>query len=246
MQTERFLVAGMSGSGKSIYARALAGNFSNAKKFDQLIIVNRKSEMSDLVSSGARYAIDESIRESMLTRILNQHKKVFFRVDGYDPREFLNALGNEIMRRRFILLLIEEASEFVPRGKAPKQLFRILTAGRERGHSVIAVTQMLQSAMAGIDLAFMQQATTLVSFRLQGENDVARLSEFFPELGEGVKTLKSHDGLPPEYGIKNMVTSRCGIMRRDPHNPTRRTFIELTRSQPQEVQQWQPQQAHNF
>jgi DNA helicase HerA-like ATPase len=246
MQTERFLIAGMSGSGKSSYARQLVKTATVQRKFDQLIFVNRKSEMSDLVSPGARYAIDESINERKLTSILNQHKKVFFRVDGYDPRAFLNALGNEIMKRKFILLVIDEAHEFLPRQQAPKSIFRVFTAGRALGHSVVAITPMLQSAMMGVDLVVLQQCTTLVSFRLQGENDVKRLVEFFPELGERVKALKSHDGLPPEYAIKNMVTSRCGIMRRDPHNPTRRTFIELTRSQPQEVQQWQVQPQGNF
>jgi DNA helicase HerA-like ATPase len=231
MQTERFLIAGVSGSGKSIFTRALIAEASRLNKYDQLIIVNRKSELSDLVSPEARFAIDESISASKLSSILNGHKKVFFRVDGYDPREFLNALGTEIMKRSNILLVIEEASEFVPRGKAPKALFRILTAGRDKGHSVIAVTQMLQSEMAGVDLAFIQQSTKLVCFKLIGENDVSRVTALFPELGDQISFLKSHDHLPPEFAVKDMLTSRCGIMRRDPQNPTRRAFVDISRSQ---------------
>lgn len=141
-QTFRILIVGKSGSGKSTLARQILLRMMG--RFRKLVIVNRKTEFSDLCE--ARFRVKE---EGDPSRALRRHSRVFFHVTGYDPRSFLDALGAEIMRQRDVLLLVDEAYHFFPRGAVPKGLFEVLTGGREAGHNAIFVTQMLQGLTGG-------------------------------------------------------------------------------------------------
>ena len=220
-QTVRIVIAGMSGGGKSFLARRVV--LSMAGRYRQLVIVNRKRELSELTEAG--YIVDE---KGDPERVLRRHRRVFFQVDGYDPRPFLGALGASLMRREDVLLVVDEAWEFFGRGKVARALFRVLTGGREQGHNIVFITQMLKSSSGGIDLGVLQQATHLVVFRMQGENDLDRVQAFFPELGDRVSALARPEATgPPEYAVKNLMTGRAGLLLRDPLDPLRRAWSVL-------------------
>lgn len=225
-QTSRIVIAGMTGGGKSYLARQIIAQMEG--RYRQLVIVNRKRELAELTD--AAYIVDETGDPA---KSLRRHRRVFYQVDGYDPRPFLDNLGMEIMQRRDVLVVIDEAWEFFGRGRVPRGLFRVLTGGRERGHTTIMVTQMLKSASGGIDLAVFQQATHVVLFRLQGNNDLERVMEYFPELGDRVTQLQRPEGgLPPEYAVRNMLTGAAGLVLRDDSNPRRRVWLPLSEAAP--------------
>jgi hypothetical protein len=225
MNTVRILIAGMSGSGKTSNAtRPLVKKFIREGRYHQLVIVNRKAELADLCEKA--YAVDESADPG---KALNRYSRVFFRVDGHNPTPFLDALGTELLTRRNCLVVFVEAYEFLPRGRVSKPLFSVITRGRALGHNMIFDTQMLQSAMGGIDVGVIQQCTHLVTFKLQGEPDVKRSVALFPELGEGVTRLaRPLDGLPPEFAVRDMSTGRCGVLVRSSSNPKKRIYKDLT------------------
>ena len=221
-QTPRILVNGITGSGKSVYSRQMIQALTG--KYRQMIIVNRKSEFADLCEK--RFIVDE---DGNPETALRKYRRVFFRVDGIDPRPFLNKLGDAIMKRRDVLLVIDEAHEFLPRGRAPKRLFRVFTGGREQGIITLMITQAMKSQGAGIDLVVQNQMSHLVLFRLQGEGDLARADELFPELrGRAASLALPHDGLPPELAVRNMALARAEIAERDPQRPSVRAWRELS------------------
>ena len=220
-QTFRILIVGKSGSGKSTLARQIVRAMEG--RFRRLVIVNRKTEFGDLAE--ARFRVGE---EGNPGPALKRHTRVHFHVTGYDPRRFLDALGQEVMRLKDVLLVVDEAHQFFPRGQVPRGLFEVLTGGREAGHSVIFVTQMMRGAVGGIDPGVRRQASHLVTFRVSEPNEVRAVAEMFPELGERVRLLKRpDDGLPPEYGVKDLDRDRAGLVLRDPRNPQRRVFVPL-------------------
>ncbi|MFD3005125.1 AAA family ATPase [Thermus tengchongensis] len=220
-QTFRILIVGKTGSGKSTLARQVLLRMEG--RFRKLVIVNRKTEFSELCE--VRFRVRE---EGDPGPALRRHRRVFFHVTGYDPRPFLDALGAEIMRQRDVLLVVDEAYHFFPRGAVPKGLFEVLTGGREMGHNAIFVTQMLQGLTGGIDPGVRKQASHLVTFRVTEPNDVRAVSEHFPELGERVRTLARPDaGLPPEYGVKDLDREEGGLVLRDPRDPRRRIWVRL-------------------
>ncbi len=220
-QTFRILIIGKSGSGKSTLAKSIVRRMEG--RYRHLIVVNRKREFAEFVEKGFSVGEDGDPEP-----VLRRYRRIHFHVTGYDPRPFLDALGQAIMRRRDVLLVVDEAHQFFERGRVPKALFEVLTGGREAGHNAIFITQMLKGAVGGIDPGVRRQATHLVAFRLTEPTEVQALTEQFPELGDRVKTLRRpDDGYPPEYGVKNLDYERAVIVVRDPGAPMRRRWIEL-------------------
>jgi DNA helicase HerA-like ATPase len=220
-QTFRALIIGKSGSGKSTLARQIIRAMEG--RYRHLVIVNRKTEFAELAEGRFRVREDGDPGPAL------RQRRVHFHVTGYDPRPFLDALGQELMRMRDILLVVDEAHQFFPRGQVPKGLFEVLTGGRENGHSVIFVTQMLKGAVGGIDPGVRRQASHLVAFRVTEPVEVASVAEMFPELGERVKGLaRPEGGLPPEYGVKDLDRDRSGLVLRAPQDPRRRVWVPLS------------------
>ena len=208
-QTFRMLIVGKSGSGKSTLARSIIRRMEG--RYRHLIIVNRKREFAELCEG--RYTVGE---DGDPTPALKRHRRVIFQVTGYDPRPFLDALGGAIMGMRDVLLVLDEAHHFFPRGQTPKGLFEVLTGGREAGHNTIFVTQMLQGATGGIDPGVRRQASHLITFRVTEPREVGAVADMFPELGEGVRQLaRPEGGLPPEYAIKDLDHDRAGVVVRE-------------------------------
>jgi len=221
-QTFRLLIVGKSGSGKSTLAREVIRRMEG--RYRHLVIVNRKTEFAELAQG--RFRVSETGDPGP---VLRKHRRVIFHVTGYDPRPFLDALGQEIMRLRDVLLVVDEAYHFFPRGAVPKGLFEVLTGGRELGHNAIFIAQMIQGATGGIDPGVRKQASHLVTFRVTEPNDVRAVAEHFPELGERVRDLRRPEGgLPPEYAVKNLDREEAGLVLRDPRDPRRRVWVRLT------------------
>lgn len=208
-QTFRMLIVGKSGSGKSTLARQIIRRMQG--RYRHLIIVNRKREFAELCEG--RYTVGE---DGDPTPALKRHRKIIFQVTGYAPRPFLDALGGAIMGMRDVLLVLDEAHHFFPKGQTPKGLFEVLTGGREAGHNTIFITQMLQGATGGIDPGVRRQASHLVTFRVTEPREVGAVADMFPELGEGVRQLaRPEGGLPPEYAIKDLDHDRAGVVVRE-------------------------------
>lgn len=217
-QTFRMLIVGKSGSGKSTLARQIIRRMEG--RYRHLIIVNRKREFAQLAQG--RYTVGETGEP---WTALKQHRNVMFHLTGYDPRPFLDSLGQAIMRLRDVLLVVDEAHHFFPRGQTPKGLFEVLTGGREYGHSAIFITQMLQGATGGIEPGVRRQASHLITFRVSEPREVQAISDMFPELGEGVRALARPEGvLPPEYGIKDLDRDFAGVVKRANQG---RVFVRL-------------------
>lgn len=207
-QTFRMLIVGKAGSGKSTLARQIIRRMEG--RYRHLIIVNRKREFAELAQG--RYTVSE---DGDPVSAINRHSRVMFQVTGYDPRPFLDKLGQAIMQLREVLLVVDEAHHFFPRGQTPKGLFEVLTGGREYGHSAIFITQMLQGATGGIEPGVRRQATHLITFRVTEPREVQAVADMFPELGEGVRALaRPESGLPPEYGVKDLDRDFAGVVRR--------------------------------
>jgi len=207
-QTFRMLIVGKSGSGKSTLARQIIQRMEG--RYRHLVVVNRKREFAELVQG--RYTVGE---EGNPTPALRKHRQVMFQVTGYDPRPFLDSLGQAIMQMRDVLLVMDEAHHFFSRGQTPKGLFEVLTGGREAGHSTLFITQMLQGTTGGIDPGVRRQASHLITFRVTEPREMQAVADMFPELGKGVRTLaRPENGLPPEYGIKDLDRDYAGVVRR--------------------------------
>ena len=232
-QTLRYLICGMTGGGKSTNGRKLIRELKGEGKYRQLVVVNRKREFEDLCEK--HYSVDE---QGDPAQALADHPSLFFHVTGYDPRPFLNNLGQALMQHnsRDVLLVVDEAYEFFPRGRVPRGLFRVITGGREHGHHCLFMTQMLKSASGGIDIGVLDQLSHLAVLKMQGEGNVERVKHYFPELGERCQYLKrpnDPEGAPPEIAIKDLLSHTATVRLRSAHDPF--VLVDKDLSQPSEA-----------
>jgi len=212
-QTFRILIVGKTGSGKSTLAKAIVRRMEG--RYQKLVVVNRKREFAEFVEKG--FTVGEAGDPEPALR---RYDRVHFHVTGYDPRPFLDALGQAILRRRDVLLVVDEAHPFFERGRVPKGLFEVLTGGREAGHNAIFVTQMLKGAVGGIDPGIRRQASHLVTFHLTEPEEVRALSEQFPSSASGSESSPApRTACRPSTGSRTSTASARGRSSGTPPTP---------------------------
>ena len=235
-QTARVIFIGKSGSGKTTLASHLIEEMAARCKY--VVIVNRKSELLEH-AHGVTTRIDQATADREhpdLEKFIEHNRRVHFTVTAPRPQGFMQQLGLVCMRLAEadpdagLLIVCDEAHVFYAKGSSADSMLECLTGGRALGIHAVLITQMLTSSAYGLDLTAIKQASHLVTFRLSERNEVKRLCEMFPELGEGVSTLArpelSTGGVaPPEYAVKDLDRERAGIVRRDGQ---RRAWEELS------------------
>ncbi|MCA9839807.1 MAG: hypothetical protein KC422_23060 [Trueperaceae bacterium] len=233
-QTFRALIAGKSGSGKTHYLKTCLNYLKKQNKYRKLVIINSKQDLAQYCQRA--FKIEQGKTYDRALNALESSDSVFYQLLSADPREFLNQLGPQIRNYRTnedyknMLIVIDEAIVSLRRGQVAPEFFPVITESREYGVNLLIATQMLKSQSGGIDLAVMQQCTHMVLFRLQG-NDLERVNEFFPELGDKAAKLQIYDaatGGLPEFAVKNLSNSKAHAYVRDPQNPKKRVVLDLT------------------
>lgn len=227
-QTARVLVIGKSGSGKTTLARQIVDDALDRNRY--AVIVNRKRELAEYAwDQSERIGGDDAPTAADLRRHIEHNRRVHFTVTAPDPGPFMDALGRAVLDLTAadpdggLLLVVDEAHNFYAKQRTAGPALELVTGGRALGVHCVFVTQMLTSGTYGLDLTVVKQASHLFTFRLTERNEVARLAEMFPELGDDVTRLlrpeRGEDGrvLPPEYGVKDLDSERAYVARRDGH-----------------------------
>lgn len=206
-QTLRFLVVGMSGSGKSHLTRDLIAHLEGRYRY--LVVVNDSMELSE--GCAAKVPIrDENVGDAWrLVDLIRDAGSAHFEILANDPRPFLERLGDAVLELGDVLLVLDEAHEWIPSNRPPAALVRCYKQGRKHGVHIIAVTQSLvRTSTTGLDANAIRQSTHLITFQLAEHNEVARIREVMPELGDRVADLAPPgDGRPPEYAVRDVRRS---------------------------------------
>jgi Cdc6-like AAA superfamily ATPase len=219
MQTNRIVIVGKQGSGKTWYAKKIIEQYRAEKRFKQLVVVNMKRQLFEYAERC--YKVNE---EGNAEAALEQNASVFFQVTGADPSKFLGALGKAIMEREGVFLVIDEASNFVMPSRVPKGLYTLFTAGRDQGHNIMLITQMLKTPTGALDPSVVKQASHFVFHRLTDENELDRAYQLVPEarsrnLIAGLR--RPDDGGAPERIIKDTDSDTVVWQRRLESDKTR-------------------------
>lgn len=232
IQTIRAVISGVSGSGKTTYLRKKILRFR--QKVSQTVIINYKPDLHALASGKFDIGNDAPITD--IRQALDNHRTSFFLVDGNKPEPFLNKLGYLILQRKNVLVVVDEAYRFMPRGRAPERMMHLITKGRSNGIHVICATQMLKASNGmALDLAVLEQASHLISFQLSGSSNIERFTEYIPELGQQVSYLNvPDDGGIPEYVVKHKRGAHHEVKLYTRSPRSNKSYVEIDISNPKQ------------
>jgi hypothetical protein len=209
--TVRAVIVGKSGFGKSTYARGLIEYMRDRGLFTQLCVVSTKQEDYIDLCNVHVHVTEDGDPEGPLKR-----GDVFFWITGLDPRPFMDRLGQAIMQRRGMLIVLDEAHNYLTQSKMPKGFYQVFTAGRALGHNMLVITQALTSADFALATAVLKQASHLVSFQLSEQNEVSRFAQYVPQAADLVTQLKRPDEVgTSEFVVKFKDRSQAGVVLAD-------------------------------
>ncbi|ADH63641.1 hypothetical protein Mesil_1763 [Allomeiothermus silvanus DSM 9946] len=225
----RIIISGKTRSGKTTRARDLIRALR--RKARRVVVVNFKPELWEYAQG--RYTVDDAGKSAALVgTALKKHRDVWFYLRAPRRQEFMDALAWHILQENDLLLVCDEAHLAWQRGQLSENQVRVFTQGAGQGINTLLISQTLVSQAGNIDPLLVKQSSHLVSFQLTEKNEVDRLSEYIPELGENVRRLAKANlptpGAPGEYVVKSFDTGEAGVAARSPSDPKRLLWIPLT------------------
>lgn len=219
-QSNRILVLGMSGSGKThLVANELVPAYRGKHRY-LVVVSERRDELADLCEQSITIHDEDAGAAWDLEGMLRAAGSLHIELLATDPHDFLDALGRAIFALGDALLVVDEAHEFVPARNAAPGMVRLYKGGRVKNVHIITITQSLvQTVTSGLSLDAVRQSSVLVVFQQVEGNEVKRVRDEFPELGDRVRDLKPYmgDDAPAEYAVKDrkrglaLVSGRNGV-----------------------------------
>lgn len=215
-QTHRLLIVGMSGSGKSRLIRdRILPEYEGRYRYK--VVVNDSEELGeDCVS--LRITDDNAGGTWRFAQLIRDARNLHVEILATDPAPVLEQLSSAILELGDVLLVLDEAHEWIPWHNAPRSMIRLYKQGRKEGVHIVAATQSLvRTPEAGLAPDAVRQSTVLVTFQQVDSREVGRIRDVFPELGARVSDLQPPGaaGEPPEYAVRDMRRGSSLIHGRD-------------------------------
>lgn len=213
MQTNRFLVVGPSGSGKSQLARRIIQAYQGRYRY--LVVLDTSEDYRPLCRAHVEITQSRAGHEYNLAGFIRRARSAAFEVTAVKPDAFLARLGAALMSLGDVLLVVDEAHQFLG-PSCPLELLSVWTGGRKKNIHAIAITQSSKlSSTFGISKVIIRQTTAAIYFRTEEPNEAATIEQAHPELAGHVRQLQTpHDGGAPEYAVVDTRRGRSGLLLR--------------------------------
>lgn len=213
MQTNRILIVGPSGSGKSQLARGIIRAYRGRYRY--LVVLDTSEDYRPLCRAHVEISQARADQEHNLAGFIKRARSVVFEVTAVRPDTFLARLGSALMSLGDTLFVVDEAHQFLG-PSAPLELLSVWTGGRKENIHAIAITQSAKlSPTYGVSKVVLRQTTAACYFRTEEPNEASAIEQAHPELAGYVRRLQTpHDGRAPEYAVVDTRRGRSGLMLR--------------------------------
>lgn len=232
-----WLIIGGTGSGKTTLAREILRAY--VKKPDFLVVVNSSEQLSEFTRRRVlvdTLALDQDWTAAQLVALVRRWRAVHFEVSpAADPKRiqaFMDALGAACMAlgtldtdRCRVLLVIDEAPNYLSQKVFCRGMRRVYAEGRKFGVDTLVITQQLAGVGGDIlDMTVKRMVSVVAVCGMDERNECARVVSYWPELRDpsGLAFPDPVRGLPGEYQIRDRLTRRAALLRVDPR--TRRRY----------------------
>ena len=208
MQNRRWLIVGISGSGKSYFAVSLIKKYVALKQRKNIVIVDStedyKKEIPRVKHCEVR-PLDYS--QIDFERIITENQYMLFQVSGLLPEQdvlFMDALCSSIMNVKDTLLVVDEGHRYLPLHNASEQFLILLREGRKYYIDTVIITQF----PIDLNLIARRQANSLVVFKLLDDTDTNKVAYYLELRPEEIRDLELYDFLLKERNTGEMVKRR--------------------------------------
>lgn len=236
-----WLILGQSGSGKTRFLRELVLEYKPRAR--RLLILNTSDELRDLCKH-YEYVDNEALERSYsiegLARLIDQKGRdggLFLEIAPGDALpKFLDVLGEAVMSLGVknsdaleLVLVYEEAQNWLSKATMRRGTMRVETEGRKFGIAAVKATQVL--AATGSDVLSplaIKQVTRLVVFPLGEANDRLNVAKRYPDLGDPGELAMPNPARNwgPEYLVFDRPRGRVVRVVRDAHGTRRATWTK--------------------
>ncbi|MEF2280383.1 AAA family ATPase [Deinococcus sp. YIM 134068] len=225
-----WLILGGTGSGKTFTARQIVRQY--VRKPDFVVIVNSSSQLAEFARRRVvvdMSALDRDWTPRELAATIRQHGAVHFEVSpGADPKRlqaWMDALGNACMAlgrlgtdRCHVLLIVDEAQNYLSQKVFARGMRRVFAEGRKFGVDCLAITQQLAGQGGDmIDMTVRRMVSVLVVCPMDEEAERQRVMRTWPELRDpGILAFPDPaTGRPGEYMVRDRGSRRAVLVRVD-------------------------------
>lgn len=225
-----WLIIGTTGSGKTTTATEILRPY--VRKPQYIAIVNSTEQLAEFARVRVVVSSTDLEREwttAGIKALLRKHRAVHFEVSpGGEPkriRAWMDALCGACMelgrvgtKRCEVLLVIDEASNYLGRDTFARNTRRVYAEGRKYGVDVLAIIQQLTGTGGDtLHMTVRRMTNILVVHPMDEPNECARVVQTWPELRNPAE-LKMPDPArktPGEYQIRDRQTRRAALLRVD-------------------------------
>jgi len=208
MQNRRWLIVGITGSGKSYFVEHLIKKYVSLKQRKNIVIVDStdayKKEIPYFKHCEVR-PLDYS--QIDFDRIISEQQYVLFEVSGLLPEQdvvFMDALCSSIINVKDTLLVVDEAHRYLPLYNPSKQFLILLREGRKHYIDTIIITQF----PIDLNLIARRQANSLVVFKLLDDTDTEKVAYYLELKPEEIRDLELYDFLLKDRNTGEMIKAR--------------------------------------
>lgn len=193
MQNRRWLVLGITGSGKSYFTTYLISKYVAMRQRKYVVIVDSTdSYRQDLPWLKHCDVPPVEFTQIDFERIILESQFVLFEVSGLLPDEdvaFMDALCEAIMNIGNTLLVVDEAHRYLPLYNPSDKFLILLREGRKYYIDSIIITQF----PVDLNLIARRQANSLVIFKLLDDTDTERTAFYLEMRPEEIMNLELYE-----------------------------------------------------
>ena len=223
MFTDRTLVIGESGSGKTVlaatYAKKLIKHKDHRRRPRHTVIVSKDPREQSALAPLCQTHAEVSQRTSQMTLDLKTAIKeagsIYFELTAHDPRYFLQQLGAAVLAIGGILCIFDEAQSYL-KSDAPTEILDVYSRGRKFGLHVITITPSIkQRNNYGLHRTITNEYTKFIAFRKTEPLEQKLITEHIPGASaELLANLKGPNDGKPEYIVMDKLSGRTSVQLR--------------------------------
>lgn len=223
-----WLLIGTTGSGKTTTARTILKKY--LPKPDFLVVVNSSSELAEFcrkrIDIDSR-ALEREWKAEELARIIRQFGAVHLEVTGGgEPkriRAFMDALGHACMllgrkgaKRTRLLLVVDEAANYLSRATFAPGTRRVFAEGRKYGIDALVILQQLTGPGGdALDITVRRMQNIILVHPMSEPVECKRVTEVWPQMLDPrhLAMPSPEHGRAGEYQIYDRYSGKTALVR---------------------------------